>query len=159
MPTELSVHAHLVGKIRLEGTAHTGDSVNIDYPAPIGEDQGLMPLELLLLSLAGCSGHTVLLLLRKMHQPIESLAVEAVGTRRDEHRGRAQPPVPLERRGGSDVGAHARRVAAPLRHVSSGHVRYLVPDVSAGVTSTGSLSQVLPRERTTAAMAGTWYRT
>ena len=85
MPTELSVHAHLVGKIRLEGTAHTGDSVNIDYPAPIGEDQGLMPLELLLLSLAGCSGHTVLLLLRKMHQPIESLAVEAVGTRRDEH--------------------------------------------------------------------------
>jgi putative redox protein len=85
MPTELKVNAHLTGKICLQGTAHTGATVNLDYPAPLGEDQGFMPLEMLLLSLAGCSGHTVLLLLRKMRQPVESLAVEATGTRRDEH--------------------------------------------------------------------------
>ncbi len=44
-----------------------------------------MPLQLLLISMASCSGSTVVTLLRKMGKDISSLKVTASGERRDEH--------------------------------------------------------------------------
>jgi putative redox protein len=76
----------LHGKMQLKGTGHTGHEVQIDYIPPLGEDNGFTPLELLMVSLASCSGHTVQLLLKKMGKTIEQIEVIANGIRRmDEH--------------------------------------------------------------------------
>ena len=47
--------------------------------------QGYTPLEMLLMSLAACSGGTIGLLLRKMGKTISAIKVNAKGTRRDQH--------------------------------------------------------------------------
>jgi putative redox protein len=75
----------LQGNTVLKGKAHTGHEVQIDYIPPFGGNDGIMPLELLLISLAGCSLHTVLLLLKKKGKTIDKFEVHAVGKRRDEH--------------------------------------------------------------------------
>jgi putative redox protein len=87
MNVEMKVRVgDLKGKMQLKGTGHTRHEVQIDYIPPFGEDNGFTPLELLMVSLASCSGHTVQLLLQKMGKTIEQLEVLANGTRRmDEH--------------------------------------------------------------------------
>jgi len=59
--------------------------VAIDYIPPLGDGQGYLPLELVLMSLAACSGGTVGLLLRKMGKNVAGVTVNARGQRRDEH--------------------------------------------------------------------------
>ncbi len=64
--------------------------VTIDYPLPgtpgaDGELKGMTPLRLLLASLAGCSGSSVAVLLRRDGEPVERVEVQARGQRRDEH--------------------------------------------------------------------------
>ena len=86
MPTELSVHAVQHGP--MEFAISDGEhEVTIDYPLPgTSEDmKGMTPLRLLLASLAGCSGRSVAVLLRRDGQPVERVEVEARGQRRDEH--------------------------------------------------------------------------
>jgi putative redox protein len=85
MPTELFVHAVNEEAMRIEADAgrHT---VCMDYPLePDAETAGCTPLQLLLASLAGCSGSTLGLLLRRMKQPVHAVEVNAHGVRRDEH--------------------------------------------------------------------------
>ena len=72
----------LKGKMQLTGKGHAGHTVAIDYTPPLGEDQGFTSLELLMVSLASCSGHTLLFLLGKMGKPLDKLEVHAVGNRR-----------------------------------------------------------------------------
>ncbi len=85
MTTELSVHAvHLGGMRVLAGTA--SHKVLMDYPLQPGETgEGLTPLQMLLASLAACSANSVMVILKKMNQPIAGLEVEAHGLRREEH--------------------------------------------------------------------------
>jgi putative redox protein len=75
----------LQDKMTLIGQGHTPHTVQIDYLPPLGEDNGFMPTELLLTSLAACGGHTLLTLLRRMGKTITGMEVRAVGQRRDEH--------------------------------------------------------------------------
>lgn len=65
--------------------------IAFDFKPPIGDGKGYNGLELLLMSFAGCSGTTVLYLLRKMGRNISSLKVNANGLRRD------QPPIKFEK--------------------------------------------------------------
>jgi putative redox protein len=59
--------------------------VDIDF-APTGEDvDGFLPLELLLASLAACSGQVVVGLLKRMGQEVKDLLVHARGTKREIH--------------------------------------------------------------------------
>ncbi len=86
MPTELSVHAVQQGPMEFaisDGEHH----VTVDYPLPGSgaELRGMTPLRLLLASLAGCSGSSVAVLLRRDGQPVERVEVEVNGQRRDEH--------------------------------------------------------------------------
>ncbi|MCL5735512.1 MAG: OsmC family protein [Actinobacteria bacterium] len=85
MPSELVVCAVHEGGMRF--AASTGPhQVTIDYPLRPGEAvAGPTPLQLLLASLAACSGSTVALVLGRMQKPLESLEVHARGQRRDEH--------------------------------------------------------------------------
>ncbi len=83
MPSQLNVVA-----VKQEGmkiTAYDGArSIQMDYPA--GPDAaGFTPLQILLASLAGCSGNSVSILLQKMKQPVKGLEVRAIGQRREQH--------------------------------------------------------------------------
>jgi putative redox protein len=85
MPTELVIHADYQGGMKL--TAGDGEhTVTIDYPLEPGQTvEGLTPLKLLLVSLAGCAGNTIPLLLAKRGRPVRGLEVNVRGLRRDEH--------------------------------------------------------------------------
>ena len=65
--------------------------VFFDFRPPIGDGQGYNGLELLLMSFAGCSGTTILYLLRNMGKNISGLKVNAKGIRR------GQPPIKFEK--------------------------------------------------------------
>jgi putative redox protein len=75
----------LVEHVRLAARGHLATPVIVDQPVPDGDDQGLTPMELLLLSVASCGAQTLVRILRKMRQPVEGLEVEATGERRGEH--------------------------------------------------------------------------
>ena len=85
MPSELTVHAVHEGEMRFTATA--GDhAVTFDYPLSPGQTgAGPTPLQMILASLAVCSGSTLGLVLRRMGQQVEGLEVHARAQRRDEH--------------------------------------------------------------------------
>lgn len=85
MSNELSAKVNLQHKVRFIGQARSEPPVVIDYLPPLGDGVGLMPLELLLLSLAGCSGQTLITLLHRMEQPVYGLEVQAHGQQQNEH--------------------------------------------------------------------------
>jgi putative redox protein len=83
--TELSVRGVHRGGMRVyasDGEFH----VSMDYPQQEGEiTTGPTPLTMLLASLAACSLNSVVVVLKKMQQPLEGLGVEVRGARRTEH--------------------------------------------------------------------------
>jgi putative redox protein len=82
------VGAHIVFKagMKFDGiTGRAGRSVTVDF-APEGEEvDGFTPLELLLTSLAGCSGQVVVGLLKRMGQEVKDLTVHARGIKKEVH--------------------------------------------------------------------------
>lgn len=85
MPTELRIHATHEGGLRMTA-ANTRFSVTTDYPTtPAGQPAGFTPMELLLASLASCTGSVVASLLRRQNQQVAGVEVEARGQRRDAH--------------------------------------------------------------------------
>ncbi len=85
MPTELVVHAVHQGGLKFAATAGE-HSLTLDYPFPPGHvAEGPTPLQMILISLAVCSGSTVALVLGKMKQPLKGLEVKAHGLRSDAH--------------------------------------------------------------------------
>jgi putative redox protein len=85
MATTLTAQVELSEKVHFVGQTGGAHSVDIDYPPPLGDGDGFTGLQMLLLSLAGCSAQTVVNLLRRMNQPVQGMEVKAVGRRRDEH--------------------------------------------------------------------------
>ena len=85
MPNELVIEGRFEGGMKV--TAGDGEhSLTMDYPlAPGQEVAGLTPLKVLLASLAGCTGNTLPLLLKKREQQLDDLRVTVRGLRRDEH--------------------------------------------------------------------------
>ena len=76
----------LKGRMNLTGKGHSPCTVSIDYPAPLGEDQGFTSLELFLVSLASCSSHTIKYLLEKTGSRVNQMDTVATGHRRmDSH--------------------------------------------------------------------------
>ena len=84
MPSQLAVHAMHQGDMRIVADAR-GASLQMDYPLKNEGGEGMTPLEALLASLAGCSGNTLALLLKKASQPVEGIEVFVHASRRDEH--------------------------------------------------------------------------
>ena len=85
MPTTAQAQVTFLGKMKFAGTSRDNPPVPIDSQQPLGDDQGYRPMELLLLSLAACSGQIVAGLLRKMKQDLKEMEVTASGEKRDEH--------------------------------------------------------------------------
>jgi putative redox protein len=72
-------------KIQFSGVVRDNPAIIFDCHPPRGDGQGFTGLEVLLLSLAGCSAATVAYLLRSMKKSIAGLQVQAKGVRRDTH--------------------------------------------------------------------------
>jgi putative redox protein len=86
MPAPLEVTVNSTNqKLGYTGSLRSHPAIPIDYIPPFGDGQGYTPLEMLLMSLAACSGGTIGLLLRKMGKTISAINVNAKGTRRDQH--------------------------------------------------------------------------
>ena len=88
MADELEVTVNLTNqKVRFTGisTSNLDSPITFDFKPPLGDGQGYTGLELLLMSLAGCSATAVLYLLRSMKKNIVGFSVNARGIRRDQH--------------------------------------------------------------------------
>jgi len=81
----LSTRVTWTEKLHFRGQAEHDQIVAIDHAPPLGDGNGLKPMELLLMSLASCSAQTVISLLQKMTQDVRGFVVEAEGARRAEH--------------------------------------------------------------------------
>jgi putative redox protein len=71
------------GKVRFSGNARNIPSVFMDYFPPVGDGEGYTGLEMLLLSLSGCSCTAIKILLQKMNKTVDGLRVEASGIRQE----------------------------------------------------------------------------
>jgi len=68
------------------GTANSGFSVQMGAsPSVSGDDDGLRPMELLLIGLGGCTSMDVVSILRKKRQEITSFEVSLDAKQPDEH--------------------------------------------------------------------------
>ncbi len=73
-------------KLKFECRAPGRPPVIADYVPPAGDGEGIMSLELLLLSLASCFGSSVKVLVNgHLKKSVKSLRVRAEGTRRETH--------------------------------------------------------------------------
>ena len=68
--------------VHFEGSNEDGNTIHLDgSPGIGGEGKGVRPMQLLLMSLAGCSSMDVVAILKKMRQPLEDIQVEVNGER------------------------------------------------------------------------------
>lgn len=81
----LSAQVRWTEKLHFRGQAERDQVVAIDHAPPLGDGNGIKPMELLLMSLASCSAQTVISLLQKMRQDVRGFTVKAEGARRAEH--------------------------------------------------------------------------
>ncbi|GCE45787.1 putative redox protein [Thermosporothrix hazakensis] len=73
MANEISVHATLDGKMRFQAETGSGFTLSMDAaPESGGENSAPRPTEVMLASLAGCTGITLVSILRKQRQEITS---------------------------------------------------------------------------------------
>ena len=74
------------GGMKFEGRSErAGTTVAIDFAAEGEPIAGHTPMELVLASLAGCSGQVTVGLLKRMGQEVEGLTVHARGEKKDIH--------------------------------------------------------------------------
>ena len=81
-----TVHVRLQRQagIRFQGRNDRGHTVVLDGPEKLGgADQGIRPMELMLVALAGCSAVDVVHILGKQRQPLEDLQIDVEGHRAD----------------------------------------------------------------------------
>jgi len=72
--------------LSLAGKSDSGHWTMMDTKASVGGNEGAsFPMELLLISLGGCTGMDVLSILEKMKQPVEDFRIELEGERSEEH--------------------------------------------------------------------------
>ena len=71
-------------KVGFQIHSESGHTADIDEGPPYGDDAAMRPTEMLLGTLATCTGINVVLLLKKYKQPLRSLEVEVEGDREEE---------------------------------------------------------------------------
>jgi len=73
------------GGIAFEGITESGQTVFMDSPIAEGGPQGPSPMQLLLISLAGCTAMDAISILKKKRQDVTGFEVHVVGNRAPEH--------------------------------------------------------------------------
>ncbi|MEN6561495.1 MAG: OsmC family protein [Acidobacteriota bacterium] len=102
------------GGMRFDGVSgRAGRTVALDFAADDQLIDGFSPLELLLASLAGCSGQVVVGLLKRMGQEVKDLTVRARGAKKEIHpKVLASIELEFEFRGGKLDGASVEKALA-----------------------------------------------
>jgi putative redox protein len=85
VPSEIVTEVIHRGGMRFEGKPRSGRTVELDFAQPGEPVEGYTPLELLLASLAACSGQVTAGLLKRMGQEIAGFRVVARGMKREVH--------------------------------------------------------------------------
>ena len=81
-----SARAVWSGGFKFTATSGSGHSIVMDAAAEHGgEDAGARPMEVLLSTLAGCTGMDMITVLRKQRQPVEGLEILVHGQQADQH--------------------------------------------------------------------------
>jgi len=75
---------------KLAGSCRNNQPITVDYANPLVDGHGYTPMELLLTSLASCSGATVISILQKKRKQVDAFKVNARGIKR------AEPPGAFE---------------------------------------------------------------
>jgi putative redox protein len=84
MANTVKIQVEKIGHLKLRGSNARGQAIVMDAPESIGgSDDGVRPMEALLMSLAGCSSVDVLTILSKQRQVVESFKVTVEGDRVD----------------------------------------------------------------------------
>ena len=74
------------GGFKFTAISGSGHSIVMDAAAEHGgEDAGARPMEVLLATLAGCTGMDMITVLRKQRQPVEGLEILVHGQQADQH--------------------------------------------------------------------------
>lgn len=82
----MNASAHWEGDLSFTGTADTGFTVPLGAKAGVGgADDGFRPIELMAVSLAGCTAMDVISILRKKRQDVTGFDVRVQAERADEH--------------------------------------------------------------------------
>ena len=86
MSEQLEVTVNLTNqKVQFTGISRSNPPITFDYDSPLGDGQGYTGLEMLLMSLAACSGTSIIALLRNMKKNVSGFRVNGKGIRRSEH--------------------------------------------------------------------------
>lgn len=86
MAETMTVQATLQTEMRFEVEAGSGHHVTLDAEDHAGgHNAGFRPMEMLLVSLAGCTAMDVISLLRKKRQQVTAYEVHVEGVRADDH--------------------------------------------------------------------------
>ena len=85
MAKTLSAAVRWTSRMHFEGSSEFASEVPIDHAPPLGTGEGIKPTELTLMSLAACSGQTVISLLEKMRQNVAAFTVRADADKREDH--------------------------------------------------------------------------
>lgn len=73
-----------LGNALMQGESGSGHSVMVDGPESIGgHNQGMRPMELMLMSVGACSSVDVIIILKKARQDVTDCSVEVDGERAD----------------------------------------------------------------------------
>ncbi|MFQ6084195.1 MAG: OsmC family protein [Candidatus Aminicenantia bacterium] len=75
----------LVGGMQFVGTSNSNHSVVLDSDFEGEIPAGNKPMELVLISLGGCTGMDVISIMRKKRQEVTCFAIEVTGKRVDDH--------------------------------------------------------------------------
>src|SRR6056297_2737451 len=81
----MEIKAKLVDKLQFNAVADSNHAIVIDANKKLSYDQGLRPKELLLVSLATCTGMDVVSILYKMHLEFDDFEVLVKGESTEEH--------------------------------------------------------------------------
>jgi putative redox protein len=84
MASEVNIGIRLVEGMHFVGANEAGLSVDLDSPAE-GLGVGPSPMQMVLISLASCSGMDVITIMRKKRQRVTAFEVRAHGTRSEEY--------------------------------------------------------------------------
>ncbi len=85
MAEELTAEVVWKGKLKFEGRSEFDQAIQIDASPPLGDGAGIKPMELLLVTLAGCTGQTIVSLLQKMRQDVRTFSIRARGMKSPDH--------------------------------------------------------------------------
>jgi len=85
MPETMTADVVWKTRLQFDGRSSFPQTTLIDVGPPHSDGNGTTPLELLLISLAGCAGQTIVSLLQIKRLDLRAFSIRATGLKREEH--------------------------------------------------------------------------